>query len=139
IGRCAQFPLFGWMSAATSAPMLVPAVLQSATMLPAVLYIMIRMWPWLVAALRAAETIAWLGALTTVLAAAAAAAAEDGRQVLSYSSAAFFGMMFAGLGGGTGLAIAAIVLACLAHGPAKAALYLSIATEESDARSEGPS
>jgi NADH-quinone oxidoreductase subunit L len=120
IGKSAQLPLQTWLSGAMAGPTPVSALLHSATMVAAGVYLLIRSqellagWPL--------EVVGWLGALTAVLAAGIALAQADLKKVLAGSTTSQLGLMFVGLAAG-GPVVALFQL--IAHAAGKAGLFLA--------------
>lgn len=125
MGRCAQFPLFGWLHDACAAPSPVLALLQAATTMPAGVYLVARCTGLFAAAPGAVQTMAFFGAFTALLAAAVAVTATDLKQVLSYTSAGHFGILFVGLATGSSLGIAGALLGLTVHSAVKASLFMA--------------
>ena len=120
IGKSAQVPLNTWLSAAMAGPTPVSALLHSATMVAAGVYLLARNhdmlagWPL--------EAAGWIGAVTAVAGAAIALAQNDLKRVLAGSTTSQLGLMFVGLAAG-GPTVAIFHLA--AHAAGKATLFLA--------------
>ncbi len=120
IGKSAQAPLQSWLSAAMAGPTPVSALLHSATMVAAGVYLLARSadlvagWPLAVAG--------WVGAVTALLGAAIALSQRDLKLVLAGSTTSQLGLMFVGLAAG-GPAVAIFHL--VAHAAGKAGLFLT--------------
>lgn len=120
IGKSAQVPLQTWLSAAMAGPTPVSALLHSATMVAAGVYLLIRSealltgWPL--------ELVGWIGAVTAVIAAGIALAQTDLKRVLAGSTTSQLGLMFVGLAAG-GPAVAMFQL--IAHAAGKAGMFLA--------------
>jgi len=120
IGKSAQVPLQGWLSSAMAGPTPVSALLHSATMVAAGVYLLVRSqgllegWPL--------ELAGWIGALTAVAGAAIALAQTDLKRVLAASTTSQLGLMFVGAAAG-GPAVAIFYL--IAHAAGKAGLFLA--------------
>jgi NADH-quinone oxidoreductase subunit L len=99
VGKSAQFPLHVWLPDAMEGPTPVSALVHSATMVAAGVYLVGRFYP--VFAPEVLLTIAYVGAITLFLAATIAITATDIKRVLAYSTVSQLGyMMFAlGIGG----------------------------------------
>lgn len=127
IGKSAQVPLQTWLSAAMAGPTPVSALLHSATMVAAGVYLLTRShgllagWPL--------ELVGWIGAVTAVLAAGIALAQTDLKRVLAGSTTSQLGLMFVGLAAG-GPAVAMFQL--IAHAAGKAGLFLATGTFQHD-------
>ncbi|PSL07057.1 NADH:ubiquinone oxidoreductase subunit 5 (subunit L)/multisubunit Na+/H+ antiporter MnhA subunit [Haloactinopolyspora alba] len=104
LGKSAQLPFSGWLSAAMEGPSPVSALLHSATMVAAGGYLLLRTMPLLEASGWAATTAAWVGAATALVLGAVACAQTDIKQLLAASTSAQIGfvVLAAGVGAGTG-------------------------------------
>lgn len=120
MGKSAQAPLSTWLSGAMAGPTPVSALLHSATMVAAGVYLLARShellggWPLQVAG--------WVGALTAVAGAVIALAQDDLKRVLAGSTTSQLGLMFVGVAAG-GPAVAMFHL--IAHAAGKAGLFLA--------------
>lgn len=120
MGKSAQAPLQTWLSGAMAGPTPVSALLHSATMVAAGVYLLVRSadllagWPLQVAG--------WVGALTAVAGAAIALAQDDLKRVLAGSTTSQLGLMFVGAAAG-GPAVAIFHL--VAHAAGKAGMFLA--------------
>jgi NADH-quinone oxidoreductase subunit L len=120
MGKSAQAPLHTWLSAAMAGPTPVSALLHSATMVAAGVYLLVRSqdlltgWPL--------EVAGWVGAVTAVAGAAIALAQTDLKRVLAASTTSQLGLMFVGAAAG-GPAVALFQL--VAHAAGKAGLFLA--------------
>jgi NADH-quinone oxidoreductase subunit L len=99
-GKSAQIPLFVWLPDAMAGPTPVSALIHAATMVTAGVYMVIRLHFLFDHAPTALAVIAWIGALTALLAATIAVAQSDIKKVLAYSTVSQLGYMFLGLGVG---------------------------------------
>ncbi len=121
-GKSAQFPLHLWLPDAMAGPTPVSALIHAATMVTAGVYLLVRVNPILVTAdAWAPGLIAWIGAVTALLAAAVAVAQTDIKKVLAYSTVSQLGYMV--LAVGTGAYVAAI-FHMVTHAFFKALLFL---------------
>jgi NADH-quinone oxidoreductase subunit L len=120
MGKSAQAPLHTWLSAAMAGPTPVSALLHSATMVAAGVYLLVRSyellagWPL--------EVAGWVGAITAVGGAAIALGQTDLKRVLAGSTTSQLGLMFVGAAAG-GPAVALFHL--VAHAAGKAGLFLA--------------
>ena len=96
IGKSAQFPLQTWLPDAMEGPTPVSALVHSATMVAAGVYLVGRFYPMFVP--EVLLTIAYIGAITLFLAATIAVVATDIKRVLAYSTISQLGYMMLGLG-----------------------------------------
>ena len=120
VGKSAQAPLHGWLSAAMAGPTPVSALLHSATMVAAGVYLLVRShdlllgWPL--------EVAGWVGAITAVAGAAIALGQGDLKRVLAGSTTSQLGLMFVGVAAG-GPVVALFHL--VAHAAGKAGMFLA--------------
>ena len=109
-GKSAQIPLFVWLPDAMAGPTPVSALIHAATMVTAGAYMVTRLYFLFDLAPAALAVIAWIGALTALVAATIAIAQADIKKVLAYSTVSQLGYMFLGLGVGvTGAALFHVV------------------------------
>jgi NADH-quinone oxidoreductase subunit L len=102
VGKSAQFPLHVWLPDAMEGPTPVSALVHSATMVAAGVYLVARFFP-----LFAAEVllvIAVIGVITLFVAATIAITATDIKRVLAYSTISQLGYMMMALGMGAWVA-----------------------------------
>lgn len=121
-GKSAQFPLFVWLPDAMAGPTPVSALIHAATMVTGGVYLMARTEPLFVASFTTQGWVAWIGALTALIAATAAIAQWDIKRVLAYSTVSQLGFMVAACGMG---AYVAAIFHLLTHGIFKALLFLA--------------
>ena len=101
VGKSAQIPLYIWLPDAMAGPTPVSALIHAATMVTAGVYLMCRVSPLLAAGEPWVMTlIAWIGALTALVAATIACAQMDIKKVLAYSTVSQLGYMFLAVGVG---------------------------------------
>jgi NADH-quinone oxidoreductase subunit L len=98
VGKSAQFPLFVWLPDAMEGPTPVSALVHSATMVAAGVYLVGRFYPVLTPDVL--HVIAWIGAITLFIAATIALVANDIKRVLAYSTVSQLGYMMLALGVG---------------------------------------
>ncbi|MFM8284171.1 MAG: NADH-quinone oxidoreductase subunit L [Planctomycetaceae bacterium] len=98
VGKSAQFPLFVWLPDAMEGPTPVSALVHSATMVAAGVYLVGRFYPVLTPDVL--YVIAWVGAITLFIAATIALVANDIKRVLAYSTVSQLGYMMLALGVG---------------------------------------
>jgi NADH-quinone oxidoreductase subunit L len=121
VGKSAQFPLHVWLPDAMEGPTPVSALIHAATMVTAGVYLLVRT-SWLFALTPDVLVIvAWIGALTALLAAVLACVQDDIKRVLAYSTVSQLGYMMTAIGAGFA---AAGFFHLLAHGVFKALLFL---------------
>jgi NADH-quinone oxidoreductase subunit L len=98
VGKSAQFPLFVWLPDAMEGPTPVSALVHSATMVAAGVYLVGRFFPVLTP--DALLVIAYVGGITLFIAATIALVANDIKRVLAYSTVSQLGYMMLALGVG---------------------------------------
>ncbi len=98
VGKSAQFPLHVWLPDAMEGPTPVSALVHSATMVAAGVYLVGRFYPVFVPEVLLA--IAIIGAITLFIAATIAITATDIKRVLAYSTVSQLGYMMLALGVG---------------------------------------
>jgi NADH-quinone oxidoreductase subunit L len=98
VGKSAQFPLFVWLPDAMEGPTPVSALVHSATMVAAGVYLVGRFYPVLTPDVL--FVIAVIGAITLFIAATIALVANDIKRVLAYSTVSQLGYMMLALGVG---------------------------------------
>jgi NADH-quinone oxidoreductase subunit L len=98
VGKSAQFPLQTWLPDAMEGPTPVSALVHSATMVAAGVYLAGRFFPMFTP--EVLLTIAYVGCVTLFLAATIAVVATDIKRVLAYSTISQLGYMMLGIGVG---------------------------------------
>jgi len=133
VGKSAQLPLTGWLPDAMIGPTPVSALLHSATMVAAGVFLVLRLYPLFEAAPAALAALFWIGAATALVAGLIATAEMDLKRVLAWSTASQLGEMMIALGLGGPLA-ASFHLA--AHAAFKSTLFLAagVVQEETGTR-----
>jgi NADH-quinone oxidoreductase subunit L len=121
-GKSAQIPLFVWLPDAMAGPTPVSALIHAATMVTAGIYLIARSSLLYVTIPDVGLVIAWVGALTALLAALIAMAQVDIKKILAYSTVSQLGYMFIGVGM---LDFTAGIFHLLTHGFFKALLFLA--------------
>lgn len=96
IGKSAQFPLQTWLPDAMEGPTPVSALVHSATMVAAGVYLAARFYP--VFTPEVLLVIAYVGCITLFVAATIALVATDIKRVLAYSTISQLGYMMLGIG-----------------------------------------
>ena len=96
VGKSAQFPLQTWLPDAMEGPTPVSALVHSATMVAAGVYLTGRFFPMFVQ--EVLLTISYIGCITLFVAATIAVVATDIKKVLAYSTISQLGYMMLGLG-----------------------------------------
>ena len=105
-GKSAQFPIHVWLPDAMEGPTPVSALLHSATMVAAGVYLITRLFPFFAASPTTCSVILAIATLTMILSSTIAMVARDIKQVWAYSTISQLGLMAmalaaAGLTGGT--------------------------------------
>ena len=121
VGKSAQFPLHVWLPDAMEGPTPVSALIHAATLVTAGVYLLHRT-AWLFALTpQVLLIVAWIGAITALLAAVLACVQNDIKRVLAYSTVSQLGYMMTAIGAGFS---AAGFFHLLTHGLFKALLFL---------------
>lgn len=121
-GKSAQVPFHGWLPDAMAGPTPVSALLHSATMVAAGVFLVARLYPLFLAAPESLVVVAWVGLATALLGGAVALVQTDLKRALAYSTMSQLGLMFVGLGSGS---LLAGVLLLVAQALYKAPLFLA--------------
>jgi len=98
IGKSAQFPLHVWLPDAMEGPTPVSALIHSATMVCAGVFLVARTMPLFVYSHEAITLVAVIGGFTAIFAATEGLVANDIKRVLAYSTISQIGYMMLGLG-----------------------------------------
>ena len=98
VGKSAQFPLHLWLPDAMEGPTPVSALIHSATMVSAGVFLVGRTLPIFTQSLQAVTVVAIIGAVTAIFAASMGLVATDIKRVLAYSTISQLGYMMLGLG-----------------------------------------
>ena len=122
IGKSAQGPLFTWLPDAMEGPTPVSALLHSATMVAAGVYLVARLHPLFMAAPAVMHVLLWMSVVTALAAATMAMVASDIKRVLAYSSISQLGYMLMALAAG---GAAAGFFHLVTHAGFKALLFLA--------------
>ncbi|MEP7171215.1 MAG: NADH-quinone oxidoreductase subunit L, partial [Bacteroidota bacterium] len=129
-GKSAMFPLHIWLPDAMEGPTPVSALIHAATMVVAGVFLVARLFPvFAISCPVALHVVAYVGALSALLAAIIACTQTDIKRVLAYSTMSQIGyMMFAlgvaGYGGENGLGFMASMFHLFTHAFFKALLFL---------------
>jgi NADH-quinone oxidoreductase subunit L len=121
-GKSAQLPLYVWLPDAMEGPTPVSALIHAATMVTAGVFLIARTYPLFLLSEYALPIVAWVGALTALLAATIGMAQFDIKRIMAYSTVSQLGYMFAGLAVLTSVGGAAHVFT---HAFFKAMLFLA--------------
>jgi NADH-quinone oxidoreductase subunit L len=120
-GKSAQGPLFVWLPDAMEGPTPVSALIHAATMVTAGVYLLVRSHPFLQHGPAAGDVVAWVGAITALVAATIALVNFDIKRVLAYSTISQLGYMFLAVGVG---AYTAAIFHMVTHAFFKALMFL---------------
>jgi NADH-quinone oxidoreductase subunit L len=122
-GKSAQFPLHVWLPDAMEGPTPVSALIHAATMVAAGVYLVGRMYPVFNAVTdpTALQVVAWIGAITAIMAALIGIAMNQAKRILAYSTISQLGYMMIGLGVG---GVTAGIFHLMTHAFFKALLFL---------------
>ena len=120
-GKSAQFPLHVWLPDAMEGPTPVSALIHAATMVAAGVYLVARFFPVFEASPDARDVVAWIGAITALIAATIALVQTDFKRVMAYSTVSQLGYMMMALGV---LGYVAAIFHLFTHAFFKALLFL---------------
>ena len=101
IGKSAQFPLLTWLPDAMEGPTPVSALLHSATMVAAGVYLFGRLFPFFSHSATAMVIFLIIGTISMLLASTMAMVTRDIKQVWAYSTISQLGFMIMGLAAGS--------------------------------------
>jgi len=100
VGKSAQFPLLTWLPDAMEGPTPVSALLHSATMVAAGVYLFARLFPFFSMSPTAMEIFLAIGTISMLLASTMAIVSRDIKKVWAYSTISQLGFMIMALGAG---------------------------------------
>ncbi|MFW5853852.1 MAG: NADH-quinone oxidoreductase subunit L [Thermodesulfobacteriota bacterium] len=100
VGKSAQFPLLTWLPDAMEGPTPVSALLHSATMVAAGVYLFARLFPFFSHSETAMSLFLAIGTISMLLASTMAMVSRDIKQVWAYSTISQLGFMIMGLAAG---------------------------------------
>jgi NADH-quinone oxidoreductase subunit L len=124
-GKSAQIPLFIWLPDAMMGPTPVSALMHAATMVTAGIFLLCRVSNVIVHFPVVLDVIAWMGALTALLAALIAMTQRDIKKILAYSTVSQLGYMVLAVGVG---AFSTGMFHVFTHAFFKALLFLCAAS-----------
>jgi len=127
VGKSAQLPLSAWLPPAMAGPSPVSALIHSATMVAAGVYLLLRLYPLYHSAPLVRDIIFWIGGGTALFAALSATVQADLKRVLAWSTISQLGEMIFAIGLGAPLAA---FFHLVVHGVFKAALFLAAGAVE---------
>lgn len=122
IGKSAQLPLHVWLPDAMEGPTPVSALIHAATMVTAGVFLVARCSPIFNLSEIAMNTVAIVGATTSLFAATIAITQNDIKRIIAYSTCSHLGLMFLACGVG---AYAAGIFHLYTHAFFKALLFLA--------------
>jgi len=97
MGKSAQFPIHVWLPDAMEGPTPVSALLHSATMVAAGVYLLTRIFPFFAASATAMTVVLCISTITLILSSTVGMVATDIKQVWAYSTVSQLGFMAMGL------------------------------------------
>jgi len=100
VGKSAQFPLLTWLPDAMEGPTPVSALLHSATMVAAGVYLFARLFPFFSASSAAMAVFLVIGTVSMLAASTMAMVSRDIKRVWAYSTISQLGYMIMGLAAG---------------------------------------
>ncbi|MBR1908427.1 NADH-quinone oxidoreductase subunit L [bacterium] len=100
IAKSAQFPLHTWLADAMEGPTPVSALIHSATMVAAGVFLISRLYPIYYQSVFVMNFILAIGLFTAVITAIFAIVCKDIKRILAYSTSSQLGIMFMALGSG---------------------------------------
>ena len=121
VGKSAQFPLMTWLPDAMEGPTPVSALLHSATMVAAGVYLFARLFPFFSHSADAMTVFLAIGTVSMLLASTMAMVSRDIKQVWAYSTISQLGFMIMGLAAGS---LFAGIFHLTTHAGFKALLFL---------------
>lgn len=127
--KTAQFPFSKWLLGAMVAPTPSSALLHSATMVKAGVYLLIRLSPAL-GATHAGILVYLVGGFTFFAASLLAISQSDGKKVLAYSTISNLGLMAACAGIGTPESVWAAVFLMMFHAVSKSMCFQAVGAIE---------
>jgi ech hydrogenase subunit A len=127
--KSAQLPFSGWLLGAMVAPTPTSALLHSATMVKAGVYLLIRLSPAMGGNL-AGTMVTTVGGFTFLMTSMLAISQSDGKKVLAYSTVSNLGLIAACAGVGRHEAVWAAVFLMMFHAVSKSLMFLSVGAVE---------
>ena len=124
--KSAQFPFYNWLQDAMCAKLPVSALLHSATLVAAGIFLTIRLLPFYTLETNLLKLIAVLGLITAILCSLSACAQINPKKVLAYSTSAQFGLIYFAIGM---LNLKAAFAFFIAHAFIKSLLFILLPNE----------
>ena len=129
--KSAQFPFYTWLQDAMEARTPVSALLHSATMVAAGVYLIIKMMPFFTLNPYLTKVILIIGLVTTLICSVLASVETHPKKILAYSTSANYGLMFMALGI---LNIKTALIIFAAHAFIKSGLFILLPKEKTLSR-----
>lgn len=127
--KSAQLPFSSWLLGAMVAPTPTSALLHSATMVKAGVYLIIRLAP-LLGFTVAGRTVTFVGGVTFLVCSLMAISQSDAKKILAYSTLANLGLIVICAGVGTQQSLWAAILLVIFHAVSKSLLFISVGSAE---------
>ncbi len=127
--KSAQLPFSSWLLGAMVAPTPSSALLHSATMVKAGVYLIIRLAP-LLGETSVGRIITLCGSITFILTSCIAISQKDAKKILAYSTIANLGLIVICASVGTQESLWAAILLVIFHSVSKSLLFLSVGSAE---------
>ena len=127
--KSAQLPFSKWLLGAMVAPTPTSALLHSATMVKAGVYLLLRLSPAMTGN-NAGMMVALIGGFTFLIASMLAITVSDGKKVLAYSTISNLGLITACAGVGTEETVWAAVLLLIFHAVSKSMMFQAVGAIE---------
>ena len=127
--KSAQMPFSSWLLGAMVAPTPSSALLHSATMVKAGVYLLIRIAP-LLGPTSVGRMVTMIGALTFIMCSLMAISQQDAKKVLAYSTIANLGLIVICASIGTQESLWAAILLVIFHSISKSLLFLAVGSTE---------
>ncbi len=127
--KSAQMPFSKWLLGAMVAPTPTSALLHSATMVKAGVYLLIRLAPAMHGNV-AGTMVAYIGGITFLVTSMIAITESDAKKVLAYSTISNLGIITACAGCGTQATVWAAILLMLFHAVSKSMLFQAVGAIE---------
>lgn len=127
--KSAQLPFSSWLLGAMVAPTPSSALLHSATMVKAGVYLIIRLAP-LLGASPVGKTVTLVGGVTFLACSFMAISQGDAKKILAYSTLANLGLIVICASVGTVESIWAAILLIIFHAVSKSLLFISVGSAE---------
>jgi len=127
--KSAQLPFSSWLLGAMVAPTPNSALLHSATMVKAGVYLLLRLAP-LLGATPVGRTVTFVGGITFLACSLMAISQSDAKKILAYSTLANLGLIVICAGVGTQESLWAAILLIIFHAVSKSLLFISVGSAE---------